>query len=767
MAECIKSSSSTTDARDQKTPTPFKMDYWNGEDLLGRTAFAEQMAQRIKVWKGKDSLVIGLCGPWGNGKSITKELVLKALRADPNDCPLILEFNPWEWSGHNEMTTAFFKQIKTILGGVDEDEAGQKAAALLAFYESYLQSTILGLEGLSDGLRTLLTSVAFIAFSASIAASSNIVKWVGFTVGGITLLLPLLKFFRKFLNSVATTYSADAKRNRKTLQDLKLELSETLRELKKPLLIIVDDVDRLAAEEIKTLFQLVKTNLNFPNLIYFLIFQKEVVEKALEETFKMGSGQEYLKKIIQSHFDLPKIDRSRLENILQKGFQTLAHDNLEVNPERLKNMFEAGFSHLFRNLRDVYRYLDTIDFHFGLFAKDQALEVDAVDLSVLEALRQFEANVYHQIPEYKFELLRQNDSPFGSGREREKITQRDKAIENLSKEATPENGEVVKQLLEFLFPSSDEAKSENVLQWLREFRVCDADSFDRYFVLSIPTGSLTNSEIRRLLNVTESADELTAALSRYVAKGRLSDVLRYLQASVKSINPRHAVPVITALFNLGDFVESRLEKSGWMITTNIDISEDITRGFLRGLPESERSKVLLESIEHTTGAFLSLWFVGAEMSSSRRAANRHVISEKDLPELQKACVERIRDWVATGKLIDHPKLKNILYFWKQWDKSNQPTSWLNNLISEKAGLLKFLGAYYGEFTESPELSSEALINALGMMEAACSEENILKAIELSGLKSEEPVVRIFRKAGLAKVAWEAQNKGKHPDLGTL
>jgi len=37
------------------------------EDLLGRAGFAQSLANAIKQWKGKDSLVIALYGPWGSG----------------------------------------------------------------------------------------------------------------------------------------------------------------------------------------------------------------------------------------------------------------------------------------------------------------------------------------------------------------------------------------------------------------------------------------------------------------------------------------------------------------------------------------------------------------------------------------------------------------------------------------------------------------------------------------------------------------------------
>jgi predicted KAP-like P-loop ATPase len=49
-------------------------------DLLGRCVFAESLASAVMGWKGRDSLVIALYGPWGAGKSSVKNMMLEALR---------------------------------------------------------------------------------------------------------------------------------------------------------------------------------------------------------------------------------------------------------------------------------------------------------------------------------------------------------------------------------------------------------------------------------------------------------------------------------------------------------------------------------------------------------------------------------------------------------------------------------------------------------------------------------------------------------------
>lgn len=122
------------------------------EDLLGRSGFAESLAAAIKGWKGNDSLVIAIYGPWGSGKSSVKNMVLESLRESEKDCPLIVEFNPWQWAGQEQLAEAFFQEIGVALGRSDTSEKGKERAAKWRTYGTYLT---LG-ASLAKSLKTVL-----------------------------------------------------------------------------------------------------------------------------------------------------------------------------------------------------------------------------------------------------------------------------------------------------------------------------------------------------------------------------------------------------------------------------------------------------------------------------------------------------------------------------------------------------------------------------------------------------------------------------------
>ena len=47
-------------------------------------------------------------------------------------------------------------------------------------------------------------------------------------------------------------------------------VSEALKELEQPVIVVIDDIDRLTTEEIRDIFKLVRQTASFPNRIYVL-----------------------------------------------------------------------------------------------------------------------------------------------------------------------------------------------------------------------------------------------------------------------------------------------------------------------------------------------------------------------------------------------------------------------------------------------------------------------------------------------------------------
>jgi predicted KAP-like P-loop ATPase len=72
------------------------------DDQLGRVPFERSLAKTIKAMKGRDSFVFGLC-ELRSGRSESK--------------PLMCNFNPWWFSGQDQLLRVFLTQLGSIVGG--------------------------------------------------------------------------------------------------------------------------------------------------------------------------------------------------------------------------------------------------------------------------------------------------------------------------------------------------------------------------------------------------------------------------------------------------------------------------------------------------------------------------------------------------------------------------------------------------------------------------------------------------------------------------
>ena len=91
------------------------------------------------------------------------------------------------------------------------------------------------------------------------------------------------------------------------------KLIKVLKEISKPITVILDDIDRLSSDELQSILKLVRVTGNFPNIVYVLSFDKNRVIKTLNDN--NIDGQDYLEKIIQIPFDIPQVPKNYYKKI--------------------------------------------------------------------------------------------------------------------------------------------------------------------------------------------------------------------------------------------------------------------------------------------------------------------------------------------------------------------------------------------------------------------------------------------------------------------
>ena len=510
------------------------------EDRLGRAEFVDTISRAICGWRGRKSLVIGLYGRWGSGKSSVKNMVCETLKEAPTGPVRVVEFNPWQFANREQLTQVFFDQVGIGLGRRRLWTFGGRARAAARWrrYAGHLRS---GKDLVSVARSALLIG----GLAVVLGIGTFEARWIALTVGGIAILLGLSARCAEAILGFLT--SGD-----KSLEEVREEIAKDLKELSQTLVVIVDDIDRLTPAETAEMLQVIKVNADFPNLVYLVLFDQRTVEKHIMQALDV-CGREYLEKVVQAPFEIPAAEPVKLHRVLSDGLEEFLVD-AEVaqrfDPTRWGNLFFGGIEPYFRTLRDVKRFLSTVSFHIAAFRSHQAFEVNPIDLIALEALRMFEPVVYGLIRENKAALTGQHQS--------HQTDQAKEAVLTIVN-AAPEGHEAqVKELVNQLFPTARWALGGSRYThgfyetWERDLRVCSDDIFDRYFVLTTPEGEISETELVGLLAATGDRTAFRDTLRKLATDGRLRAALERLEAYKQKINPRHAKPLVTALFDVSD-----------------------------------------------------------------------------------------------------------------------------------------------------------------------------------------------------------------------
>lgn len=284
------------------------------QDVLGRADFAKNLSDAISQWKGDESLVIALHGDWGSGKSSIKNMALSYSREQANS-PTIIEFSPWEWSAQEKIVQAFFDEISKSIGRKDSSKEDQNLANIFAKYGNHLSTAHTFLKGANLALPLLVTSILSTGIISSYFTDNTQLPILIATITSfIALVLPATEKGSELLGKLSENYEKKSKLNEKNLAEIREELITALKDRTTPLLIVMDDIDRLTTVELRMIFQLIKANTDFPNVIFLLLFQKDIVEKKLTDNTQ--SGQNYLEKIIQIPFTIPQIQLKQVHEVL-------------------------------------------------------------------------------------------------------------------------------------------------------------------------------------------------------------------------------------------------------------------------------------------------------------------------------------------------------------------------------------------------------------------------------------------------------------------
>lgn len=114
------------------------------EDRFNRASFATRIAETIATRVDPSSIVLGIYGPWGDGKTSVLEMMQEALGSYPN--AIVIRFNPWHFQSEDLLLRGFFATLADAMGQ-SLPNMKEKAGALLTKYGSVLSLASLTVGG--------------------------------------------------------------------------------------------------------------------------------------------------------------------------------------------------------------------------------------------------------------------------------------------------------------------------------------------------------------------------------------------------------------------------------------------------------------------------------------------------------------------------------------------------------------------------------------------------------------------------------------------
>jgi predicted KAP-like P-loop ATPase len=658
------------------------------EDALGRRAFSEALAGAIRGWSGRESLVLALYGAWGNGKSSIKNMALDCLQSDAPDV-LAVDFNPWQLASRSTLSEVFFDELGVALGKGDLG-SNRKRKSVLARYRRWAHR-LQGGRDLVHAIRSLFAVVLLALGAATLGAAWIRSRVITIALGISLLLAGLLALVSKFMDALIRLLEAGSEVGAKSLSEAKVELADDLRKLRAPILVVLDDLDRLTPPEILEVFQLIKANGDFPNLIYMILCERTIVEGSVAKALNV-QGRDYLEKIVQVAFDVPMIDVARVHKVLFLRLNSLLSAealSAGFSQKRWANVFISGLRPYFATLRDVNRFISTLAFQFSSFSADGAFEVNPVDLIALEVIRLYEPDVYQALRSSK-ELLTASSRPDKS---RSEVA--GKAVASLIELGSEGRKGEVRELLKHLFPTilwalgGPQYASEYGQEWYRELRVCSAKMFDRYFRLSVSDQELSQAAVRKLLGARGDREDLRSQLESLHSRELLNAAVEELGVYESEIEEHQIEPFATAIFDVADLLSD--ERTGVLeVPVHWRIGFLVNKAVEKLNDRSARVEVLTNAITKTSGLFMAVTFVDLVGTSVEGSTDERILPESGIVRLRFAAVQKIQTAAVSGALAQHPKLAVLLGRWLTWGTKEDVASYIEALTQTPMGTLQLL-----------------------------------------------------------------------------
>jgi hypothetical protein len=411
------------------------------QDRLERVPFASHAAALIAGNHSPESSVVyGLEGPWGSGKSSIIALVTHELEIGSDW--RVVHFTPWATSGTEGLFAEFFSALSLAVPDTSGDSRIRDRLLLYA-----------------DIARPIAAAIP--VFGASVAEASRTLE----------------------------------ERLRKPWNVAFAEVSQDLKRLDVSILVVVDDIDRLQSNELLDLLKVVRLLGRFPGVDFLLAYDERTVVETLQDP-RRGSvttarARAFMEKIVQYPLVMPPLLTSKIVRMPDVGLTEI------VTPERVEATFDKNrFGQLILNTfpsqlttpRAIRRFLAQVQQQFRMHDIE---EMNDVDLILATFLRVQFPDLFTKLQRWKAELTMGSAAWVVTLRGKDEPPKWDDLLTCVEGADRAD----ARAVLEALFPVVRDHRAGRA----DARRFAHPDYFDRYLAQAIPEGDIADSVISTAL----------------------------------------------------------------------------------------------------------------------------------------------------------------------------------------------------------------------------------------------------------------------------
>jgi predicted KAP-like P-loop ATPase len=622
------------------------------KDEFKRYPFAQKIAQTIASRQDPVSLVIGIYGEWGEGKSTVLNFIERELNSKYNHNTFCFRFNPWYFRDEESLLKNFFEILADKLNN----------------------SLILNRERVGRYLQDYITPIV-----STITFTPKLLK------------IDFGKMFDGFGETLANV-SLDERKNR---------FEQTLNGEGKRVVILIDDIDRLDKDEIQTVFKLVKLLANFKHTTYVLAFDEEMVAAAICDKYgnkERNSGQNFIEKIVQVPLKLPKINNDILcELCFEKIKQALELFEItlkEYERKRFTDNFKSSLSIHFQNPRVVKRYVNAILFALTLID----CEVNIVDLLLIEGMRIVYPKLYSFIRSNPEEFVGLDDrrGELDPSKNQENVEKLNKILAELVDDKYVGDA---RNLLVCLFPvvlnilfsiDTDRIIARELSRQgesAPKRRIADQEYFNRFFEYTLPNGDILDSEIEEFLKQVEGLSDIiqiSDRLKEFIGETKGDTFLLKLESRLENLSPEATRKLALSLSEVSD--DFTIDKNRsirvyysplTLFGKYLHLMRDLVKNLVTDVERCDLVKEIFHkgSINPFLYQLLTIIFAPEE-----KQEYDGIISLESQKEVDKILAKRIEDFAKDASIFELES-EYIYFYFYSWSKGDSQKERIDEYIT--------------------------------------------------------------------------------------